>query len=541
MCWDNIPAIPSYRRSQFYIRQDDGAYNYGYDSGDGIAANQRSSADNQVEGFYTSVNTDGKPVIIRYTAGVRGFRPETIPAEPPVNDSWDTPSLDNNEESFRNQAPNQLEVTDQQLSPPLRELQNQEDSNVNSDANGKPTNLKHLTGLQGNQPENLVNDQAYLNLQPTPWDSARAVQHQASFRNQAPNQPDQELSPPHAVSGNHENSKNNSDASYEISYNTGEHAREEISDKDANIKGKYLYTDEVGEHDLSYIAGPNIGFKVTSESPNSAASTEPSFHQSSNVNADSNIPSNNRWKNSQQRLSDRSFELLYNTGNHARTESSDQSGNNHETSSYSDEAVYHDLSNVAGDDSRLSSKPSRLNSESIISKAQQNSWSGAPIQTQPSQNQESSDYSFAYQTDHQSRKESGDASGRVIGSYIVKIDGGHQEVNFNTGFGDNRENQDTNSEIMQVTTPVANEFNMNQQTNLQNSLQNSFNKWSSSWENLNLPRFFNTDKSVHPTYTVITPADNQASFEYGPRNAVILTYLPPDHPQRHGYIYDTQH
>lgn len=51
---------------------------------------------------------------------------------------------------------------------------------------------------------------------------------------------------------------------------------------------------------------------------------------------------------------------------------------------------------------------------------------------------------------------------------------------------------------------------------------------------------YNTAKFVHPTFTIITPSMDQKSFEYGPKNAIVLGYLSPQHSERYGYIYDTQ-
>ena len=479
MCWDNIPEVPTNRRSQFYLRNDDGAYNYGYDSGDGIAARQISTSDNQVEGFYSFTNVDGKAVNVKYTSGVQGFRPQT--------------------------------------------------SNAND---------------REKQPR------VYSDDQKDSWSSHNSPSSQPNQHLQSTQVPHQQLSPPLDFLRNNENSNSNSDASYKISYNTGDHAREENSDSAGNVQGKYSYVDEAGQHDLSYIAGPNIGFKVVGGSlsipnglANEAVTSRTSAHQSLSLKPRQQIESQTLWKSStvpdapQQglALSDGSYSFSYNTGDHARSESSDASGNVQGKYSYNDEAGHHDLSYVAGGDSGFVvtggslSQSSGLNDKIAAVQTHRSSWSQAPIQvqkpsnfnraTQPLSNQA---YSFAYQSDGQSRQESGDSSGHVKGSYSVQTNGGHQQVNFDRGFGDNNGGQASiNSD------------------SLNNNRQSQFpGQWSDSE---NVDEFNLRDKSVHPSYTLITPAGNQKSFEYGSQNAIILSYLPPQHSKKHGYIYDTQH
>lgn len=73
--WEQIPNIPSGRRSQFYILQNDGSYKYGYDVGDGNAAKQSADPSNQVEGHYFYTNPLGQKLDLKYSAGTQGFVP----------------------------------------------------------------------------------------------------------------------------------------------------------------------------------------------------------------------------------------------------------------------------------------------------------------------------------------------------------------------------------------------------------------------------------------------------------------------------------
>lgn len=53
------------------------------------------------------------------------------------------------------------------------------------------------------------------------------------------------------------------DVSYSFKYNAGDHTRQESSDSSGHVKGTFSYQDEAGQHDLSYISGPETGFVVT--------------------------------------------------------------------------------------------------------------------------------------------------------------------------------------------------------------------------------------------------------------------------------------
>lgn len=462
------------------MRHDDGAYKYGYDSGDGIAANQVSTGDNQVEGFYSFPDENGKLVKVKYTAGVQGFVPE-----------------------------------------------------VSED----------VSGASQSQVQSKVHSNAWT-----------TQNQQQSHHLQAPSIV---ALPPKSTTKqfvqNHEENSN-SDGSYQISYNTGEHAREEKSDSSGNVQGRYSYVDEAGEHDLSYIAGPEIGFKVVGGSLASAnglagKSFASNAKQSKNLKTYFSDDAAQSWQSSQaqstQPSTDGSYSFSYNTGDHSRAESSDANGNVRGNFAYSDEAGKHDLSYVAGADSGFVvtggslSQPNGLAGQAFESKAQHKSWSQAPIQVVPSGHRNdykqqsdnhdgSSAYEFSYKTEGQSRQESSDASGRVRGGYVVQTDGGHQQLQFDFGGNAASSRGFTQSEASNANT-------WNSQSN-QAALETD-----ATWKDFGGPvRPYNTDASVHPTFTVITPSTNQKSFEYGPNNAVVLGYLPPKHAEKHGYIYDTQ-
>lgn len=53
------------------------------------------------------------------------------------------------------------------------------------------------------------------------------------------------------------------DASYDFSFDTGDYKRQEASDGNGNVRGSYSYSNSVGQHDLSFVAGSGTGFLPT--------------------------------------------------------------------------------------------------------------------------------------------------------------------------------------------------------------------------------------------------------------------------------------
>jgi hypothetical protein len=74
--WENLPAIPAGRRAEYYLLKDDGAYRFGYDTGEGQNAAVSADQSNQVQGQYSYVDNAGKRVSVAYTAGDSGFLPQ---------------------------------------------------------------------------------------------------------------------------------------------------------------------------------------------------------------------------------------------------------------------------------------------------------------------------------------------------------------------------------------------------------------------------------------------------------------------------------
>lgn len=681
-CWDNIPSIPSNRRSQYYLRNDDGAYNYGYDSGDGLAAQQQSTADNQVEGFYTSTNPDGSIVNVKYTAGVQGFVPET--SQP----SGAAQSRNVQSSSWNSQSHQAVKPLHAPVQAPARSFstphvptrtssssiaQHDEDSNSNSDASYK---ISYNTGEHSRDEKS---------------DAAGNVQGRYSYTDEAGEHDltyvagpgigfqvtGGSLSSPNGlanVAAASRASKTNfqskvasnsrvigkswktspepsADGAYAFSYDAGDHSRTESADSSGNVQGRYSYSDEAGQHDLSYVAGADTGFVVTggSLSNPSGATASRSFNQGSQSNLKSNANLHSRvaeksWASpdvrSQQPATDGAYSFSYDADDHSRTETADSAGNIQGRYSFSNEAGQHDLSYIAGADTGFVvtggslADPNGLAAASPLAAkaivvAPQQSWrkppnSGTSADFRGSNQQQSSAnlhshgaavsskvfnqqpttsdhdgsaYAFSYQTDSHSRQESSDATGRVKGGFEVKTDGGHQQFQFETGgrgsdetqndfkqgwqqqqgpkvqqqgWEDQKQSLKVHSQdwqqpqkdlkVQQLSWEDQLRVQQQDWDNQQQGWQQQQQGWQDQSQDFDpdqdlqfgggfnpflIPsthrmRIFNNDDSVYPSFTVITPS-SQKSLDYGPKDAVILNYLPPQHSKKHGYIYDTQH
>ncbi|CRK95814.1 CLUMA_CG009266, isoform A [Clunio marinus] len=107
-CFKNIPEIPSHRRTQFYLREEDGAYNYGYDSGSGMSAQEKSTNNHEVEGSYSYKTPEGKTVTVYYTADEKGYHPKTTienaPSKVETKNAKSEESLKNEENLKKLQA-----------------------------------------------------------------------------------------------------------------------------------------------------------------------------------------------------------------------------------------------------------------------------------------------------------------------------------------------------------------------------------------------------------------------------------------------------
>ena len=66
-CW-NAPVVNLGRRAQYYLQQNDGAYQYGFDTAEGLYQTQEGDQANEVHGKFGAEGGE-----LQYTAGVGGF------------------------------------------------------------------------------------------------------------------------------------------------------------------------------------------------------------------------------------------------------------------------------------------------------------------------------------------------------------------------------------------------------------------------------------------------------------------------------------
>ena len=785
--WESLPEIPTNRRTQFYLRHDDGAYKYGYDSGDGIAAKQVSTADNQVEGFYSFPDQTGKIVNVQYTAGVQGFVPKTSGDASQSNLQLGSQGSHFNQASSQQttsnhngwQSQNKQNVALTHSVPHVtNKPYDESESNFNADASYK---ISYNTGehardetsdaagnVQGKYSyidEAGQHDLSYIagpnigfkvvggslavpNGQPqgsalkSSFNQASGQQHKASSWNSQGTKTQKSWNTPKApvvqpasdgsfsysyntvdhsrIGGStaqkswqsqtvHTQPQPSTDGSYSFSYDTGDHSRQESSDASGRVKGQYSYTNEAGQHDLTYLAGGDSGFVVTggslsepngligktlNEKPQQQSWSQTPIHVGSRSGSKSQETQKSwqsqggqqawqaqggqqSWKsqgvaqslNNQvgEPSSDGSYSFSFDTGDQSRTESADASGRVQGKYSYSDEAGQHDLTYVAGGDSGFQVTGGSLsvlndigNKAAAPQVQHRSSWTQTPTQVGSSAGSKSQQYggqqawqaqgshdspavqtvhtendgsfSYSYSTDDHSRQESSDRSGQVQGGYKANTGGVKQrfqfeagpgfDSNLNAGSSSNEgfssfSNSDSGSDrafgsrafsgseqISQQQDPfqrfrqLYDDYRRSQQGNdAQNFHQQNADRsvqqhqqqqqgWGSagnenSFQDFNGDNFdqdwgsdegadgfeeevfpesvqqklnngwvfihegprrlYNTDKSVHPTYTIVAPSGQQRSLNHGPpKNAVILGYLPPEHAEKHGYIYDTQ-
>ncbi|XP_053603098.1 uncharacterized protein Cpr73D isoform X2 [Plodia interpunctella] len=116
----------------------------------------------------------------------------------------------------------------------------------------------------------------------------------------------------------------NEDPSYAFKFETRSYSKNENADSRGDVKGHYSYVDDVGErHDVSYIAGRDTGFHVSSAHPDSPNLIGAPFHRSPLVRGETKP----RGRTAVQRGLDGSYRFISAGPDQRRTESSDSHGN----------------------------------------------------------------------------------------------------------------------------------------------------------------------------------------------------------------------
>ncbi|KAM3961603.1 cuticular protein 73D [Aphomia sociella] len=116
----------------------------------------------------------------------------------------------------------------------------------------------------------------------------------------------------------------NEDPSYGFKFDTRTYSKNENADSRGDVKGHYSFVDDVGErHDVSYIAGRDTGFHVSSAHPDSPNLIGSPFHRAPLVRGETRP----RGRTAVQRGLDGSYKFISAGPDQRRTESSDSHGN----------------------------------------------------------------------------------------------------------------------------------------------------------------------------------------------------------------------
>ncbi|XP_049866374.1 protein SPT2 homolog [Pectinophora gossypiella] len=116
----------------------------------------------------------------------------------------------------------------------------------------------------------------------------------------------------------------NEDPSYSFKFDTRTYSKNENADSRGDVKGHYSFVDDVGErHEVSYIAGRDTGFHVSSAHPDSPNVIGSPFHRAPLVRGETRP----RGRTAVQRGLDGSYRFISAGPDQRRTESSDSHGN----------------------------------------------------------------------------------------------------------------------------------------------------------------------------------------------------------------------
>ncbi|XP_032511599.2 uncharacterized protein LOC116766052 [Danaus plexippus] len=116
----------------------------------------------------------------------------------------------------------------------------------------------------------------------------------------------------------------NEDPSYAYKIETRTYSKNENADSRGDVKGHYSFVDDIGErHDVSYIAGRDTGFHVSSANPDVPSLIGSPFHRAPLVRGESK----SRGRTAVQRGLDGSYRFISAGPDQRRTESSDSHGN----------------------------------------------------------------------------------------------------------------------------------------------------------------------------------------------------------------------
>ncbi|XP_023725671.1 uncharacterized protein LOC111874410 isoform X2 [Cryptotermes secundus] len=414
LCWENLPAIPAGRRAEYYLLQGDGAYRYGYDTGEGQSAVASADQSNQVQGQYSYVDSTGKRVSLAYTAGNSGFLPQleggaTAAGRVGVSGPRSRNSLASSQSAFASGG----FAADGRLAD-----ENYDDNadasysfSIDTDSYKRAESSDARGNIRGqysySSREGGSHGVSYIAGEGTGFvvtssDSAAdigSVSHNAYV---PPASSAYSRGPAADTS-----SKLNNDGSYSFSFSTNDQSREESADSQNNVRGSYSFKakDDGRIRHVDYAAGSATGFVATgSHLPAPSRSTASFRYPSQGQSRPASFGQSSSSSFSQPGLSS------YSTG----------------------DGIY-----SAGDGKVSTTKDASSVGLTSGKSTSSGSFSQTPVGESSTSTglQKDGSYSFSYNAGDHSRQESGDAQNNVRGSYsfVAKDDGQARHIEYEAG------------------------------------------------------------------------------------------------------------
>ena len=319
------------------------AYDFGSNNGNGVFSKQTGNEQNQVNGHFSYPADNGEIVDVTYTAGVEGYIPNSVKHSSAYS-------------SYESGVPSHTHFS--------KSNQNTANNDAAAPSSGAYSYSFNVGGTPTSQTYTQSNWNSYQ-PQTSQWDSTSPSSYDSS-------------------------TVNHGDASYNFKYNTHDSSRQEVSDSNGNTNGHYSYTNDAGQHDLSYVAGSQTGFKVTGGSLFNKNDNSYRY-QSKNVQNTAYTPEKSAWQSSSSAFNtdndnaaDASYEFSYNNGDAQRSESSNAEGTVTGHYSYVNEAGQHDISYEAGADKGFVitggslAAPNGINRAANVNSLKKSSWTLQP-------------------------------------------------------------------------------------------------------------------------------------------------------------------
>ncbi|KAJ9601230.1 hypothetical protein L9F63_000610 [Diploptera punctata] len=464
--WESLPAIPSGRRAEYYLLNDDGAYKYGYDTGSGQSATVNGDSRNQVQGQYQYVDKDGQRVALSYTAGDAGFVPQHLPG--PIASA--IPTTSGAASTYQSALPQGSVDEDYDSNADASysfdidtdSYKRTETSDPRGNIRGKysyssPIGGSHALSYSAGEgtgfvvtgsDSNSISNNAYISHAPSPYSRSPAANTRSSL---------------------------NKDGSYSFSYNTADQSREESGDAYNNIRGSYSFkaNNDGLTRRVDYAAGADTGFVAQgSHLPVAPTATNVALapialplaygYPATQLNAPVFESISAEDKSTSGGLqSDGSYSFSYDAGDHSRQETGDSHNNIHGSFSFraKDDGLTRRVDYQAGPATGFVAKgvhlpvtqgfavPSSdytLNQGNSAYPGSNGAYSSDydlqtdAVSTYSADEGSSGDasYSFSYSTGDSSRKETSDAHGNVKGQYsFVAKDGIQRKLDYTAGAG----------------------------------------------------------------------------------------------------------